>query len=76
MRERERQSGLGRNDGRHEVSMLVTDCSVRPDHLPKEKCNKTNLRYLYYIVQDRIVFLKKFGFHRQQVEFPIVSSGV
>ena len=39
-RERERQSGLGRCDGRREATMLVTDCPVLSDHLPKEKCNK------------------------------------
>ena len=37
IREKERHSGLGRCDERHEASMFVTDCPVIPDHLPKEK---------------------------------------
>ena len=41
MRERKSQSGLSRCDGRHEASMFVIDSPVIPDHLPKEKPNKT-----------------------------------
>ena len=41
MRERKRQSGLGRYDGRHKATMFVIHCPVISDHLPKEKPNKT-----------------------------------
>ena len=43
--------------------MLVTDCPVLPDHLSKEKCNKTNLRYLNYIVEFRIISQDEFTLH-------------
>ena len=73
MWEKERRSGLGLGDRRHNaLESIESDCSESRTTCQIEKVNENHLRYLYYIVEFRVVAQDEFTLHNS-VQFSAIK---